>query len=41
MGINPDEPYHLAISEEKRIAVNDPFNPGGLGISGLRGREGK
>jgi len=35
-GIYPNEWHLFAICEERRIAVDDPFEPGGLGIGSLR-----
>ena len=35
------EPCTFAIGQEKCTAVYGPLNPGAMGISGLRGIEGK
>jgi len=35
-GIDTNQPYPLAISEEKHIAAGDSLEPASLGISSLR-----
>lgn len=40
MGVDPNEVYLLVVGWEKRITVNDLFDPGGLGIRGKERNRG-